>query len=286
MTRQNQTKDSAKQIHVIADSQRNNGYFASKDSLPLTESLVEKQEATDKKEAKKPFEWSLSKTFALIGVIAAVILHLAGHISHETYLRYFGLDAGVFTRDAFATQVVGYYVLSEFFSAGFELLVKRWNVLAIVSLGAAGYFALIHLFMESKWVKRGRENAKGKQGGWRFVLFIFAMTMMFVSGLPVLFAATAVVLAIPSELATTYASRRFEADMKEFNKGCWPDKVKLDYLCSDINRDGKLLARGFLVDSSASHIALYDVNMKKARLFERDKTEVIGTPDKPKKHAP
>jgi hypothetical protein len=74
--------------------------------------------------------------------------------------------------------------------------------------------------------------------------------------------------------------------MKEFNKGCWPDKVKLDYLCSDISRDGKLLARGFLIDSSASHIALYDVDVKKARLFERDKTEVIGTPDKPKKHGP
>ncbi|MAF04744.1 MAG: hypothetical protein CME86_20345 [Herbaspirillum sp.] len=211
--------------------------------------------------------------------MAAVALHFAGHIGHEKYLRYFGLDAGVFPRDTFGTQIIGYFVFSDFVSVVFETLVRNIYVLAAACLGITAYCVCFYYFMESPWVKRSRERAKGKQGGWRFMLFAFAMTMMFVMSMPVLFAMLSLVLSIPSELATTYAKRLYQVDMKHFRDGCWPEKKDIEYRCTEVKRDGKTLAMGFLIDSSSTHLAIYDVRVQKGLVFEREKTDLIGEPD-------
>ena len=53
--------------------------------------------------------------------------------------------------------------------------------------------------------------------------------------------------------------------------------------CIDLRKDGKTFARGFPIDSSESHIALFDVIEKRARALERDGTELLVDPtrDKP-----
>ncbi|QJQ03437.1 hypothetical protein C798_25330 [Herbaspirillum rubrisubalbicans Os34] len=226
------------------------------------------------------FEWGPSKVLAVLVVGAAIAMHLAGHISHDKYLRFFGLDPSVFPRDTFGTQVIGYYVFSDFLSVGFEVLIKNLHKLTVISLATTAYFVCFYFFMESAWVKRSQERAKGKKGGWRFVLYAFAMTMMFVVGLPVMFAAGAVVTAIPSELATAYAKRRYQNDMKHFLDGCKSDKQELDYRCSEVKLDGKVIAKGFLIDSSSTHLAIFDADAQQGRVFERDKTEIVGTQSK------
>ena len=78
----------------------------------------------------------------------------------------------------------------------------------------------------------------------------------------------------PAALGEASGVEAAKHDLAYFKKGC--EAANIAAGCLELRKGSEVLARGFVIDSTDSHIAIFDVQQQRARALERAGTELIG----------
>lgn len=220
--------------------------------------------------------WStVAKILAATGAVGGLVLHLIGYVSHQFYLGAWGIDSGLFPQQTDDIIVLGYYAFVDRVASIFSTLnySQFWSWLGI------GLLLTIYIFTVYKfarWLSNNKTiHLVKKIPGWISELSkIFALTIMTLAGIPVALFFAVFFLAIPAFLGENFGKTHAERQLTTFVMGCNQDSSA--HMCIELCKDKISLARGFLIESSESHIAVFDVNRKRALAFEREGTELIA----------
>lgn len=220
------------------------------------------------------FRWTwasfLSLATALIAVGSAT-LHLVGSIWHRNYLSYWGVDAELFPQSTDQVMLTGFYALFDRLLLLFIALVKEWYLLL---LGVALLF-LLAMYIDAltdravdavvKVAHSGRPWRKrvvqGLMLGLTFASFALLATFVLVA-----------MMGIPAAAAEMSARKSAEANAEDFAKGCAASKRS----CVEIQRAGQPPVQGYLLESSPTHLAIFDAGIRRSRTMSRDGVEVIS----------
>lgn len=222
----------------------------------------------------KALSWSSFATvIAALGTIGGLVFHLMGYISHHTYLSAWGIDPGLFPKATDATIIDGFYAFID----------RSAMVMSAIQDGAgkfltAGVMVAVYLFV---LFRAGKSERAGERARWLSnsvpawlgdVGRSLMLTFLTIFGIPVALVFIVFVLAIPAVFAERFGYSQAEREMAKFLRGC--ELASGVGRCVELQKDGKTIARGFLIESSESHVALFDVAMQRARAIERAGTEL------------
>lgn len=244
------------------------------DDLPTAANPAAAKPNQDKQEAPTAWWFSFVKLVAALGSVGGVLLHLIGYIGHLSYMSAWGLESGPFRKDLDEILLMGYLAIMDRSNNALSLIGdQKWTILG-VWIALTGYAFLI--FRLDTTDKRDRaKHFFQRLPDWvsdllRSVLGSTMTFALFPAGLFfVLF-----VTALPVSIGNSFGNSLADTEYKKFVAGC--EHVTRGNRCLEIRKDGKLIAHGFVIDSSASHIALFDVDLQRARTIVREGTEVIA----------
>lgn len=213
---------------------------------------------------------ALSLCTALVAT-GTVTLHLIGDVSHRQYLKHWGIDAGLFPKTTDWILINGYYgVVDRFVAILIAILGNlHWLAAAAVIVGVYVFVLLSPARCTSgeapAWLLRQPE--------WRGRLIRqMLLTALFVSVVPcALFLLTAFMV-VPAALGETAGKAAAESEALEYRKGCQLSKIT----CVELRREGDVIATGFVLDSSLSHLAIFDAQAQRGRVLALDKLEVMS----------
>lgn len=208
----------------------------------------------------------------LASVVAAstVTLHFIGDLRHKYYLQYWGVEDSLFPKSADWILIYGYYgVVDRFFSIIIEILSNlHWVAIASIILGLYVFILLTpntgRSFKVPRWFLRLPEWAQRLS---RQML----LTTMFVSTVPLALLLFTAFMAIPAAFGETAGKAAAIAHTSEIQKGCNQSKIP----CAELKSGRETIAKGYVLDSSLSHIAIFDVDLQHARVLPLDKLELI-----------
>jgi hypothetical protein len=206
--------------------------------------------------------------------LGAVLLHMAGSIRHRNYLYAWQIDPELFPRTTESTLIGGFYVLFFKLLEAFNAMLSVYAVLFICTLTAVIF--VLRAFQG--WLDR-LEVPKSERHWlrkWQGQLLASAMlsTMAYFAA-PIAIGIFIMVSAHPASLAEVAARESFQRDLQAFRKGCAGAKES-KVRCIELKKEGVPIVRGFMITSSASHIALYDVESHRTRIIERGATELLS----------
>lgn len=224
---------------------------------------------------------ALSKVLGGMVLVIGLSFHFFGHVAHEAFLTAWGIDPSQFTKSIYWTEVNGYYTLFDVLINSSSALMadnERFIILGICVFGIALYIYLINVLIVITKNKPSRKNIWiDKLPQWfRRLLFTVFMATAVIAFIPVMLGGVAVVLVIPGVIAQNRGEWLAREYYAIFQKGC--ENAPLMNRCFDLQKDGKKIARGFLIDGGERHIAVFDVDSKKARVIERKDLELIADP--------
>lgn len=210
----------------------------------------------------------------LASVVAAgtVTLHLIGDLRHKYYLQHWGVEDGLFPKTADWILINGYYgVVDRFFSIVIAILSNlHWLAIASIILGLYIYILLKpntgRPFKAPLWILKLPE--------WMQRLFRqMLLTTLFVSTVPLALLIFTAFMAVPAAFGETAGKAAAIAHASEIQKGCNQSKIP----CTELKLGQETIAKGYVLDSSLSHIAIFDVDQQRARVLPLDKLELIWT---------
>lgn len=243
------------------------------DDLP---SAVNPAAAKPNQETQAPTTawFSFAKLIAALASIGGVLLHLIGYISYLSYISAWGLESGPFHKDIDEILFMGYLAIMDRSNNALSLIgEQKWPIFGFwIALTVYAFL----MFRQDK--SDTREKAKrifqrlpnwvpdllGSVLGSTLTLALFPVGLLFVL----------VVTALPVGIGDSFGKSLADTNYKKFVAGC--ENVTRGNRCLEIRKDGKLVAHGFVIDSSASHIALFDVDLQRARTVVREGTELIA----------
>jgi len=216
---------------------------------------------------------SLVSSLSLLTAVAAsggVTLHLMGDATHSTYLGHWGLDAGLFPKATDWILITGY---STAFDRGIAILRL---------MGANALWALVTLLVLSLYFALLQSPGLGtrKQPAWlarqsarvrRFIRSAFS-AMLFVCALFLLLATLLMFAAVPVVLGASTGRAAVEREMKDYAKGC----DRAISICVQLKKGNDTVGTGFILDSSPTHIAIFDVVQQRARSLSREGIETVA----------
>jgi hypothetical protein len=226
---------------------------------------------------------------AITGISGGVALHFLGHVTHIHYMRMWGIDSGLFPKKVEWASINGYYTVVDRFANLYLTLKENWVILAGIWLGISFlilYWALLDYLLK-------KDNAKSTQNWLQRYLpqwVHLPLTSLLLGGsvtlfIPGVLLVVSMIMAIPGFMGESRGKAAFEKEVVKFKVGC--KGAKAGSTCFEIHKAGNMIARGFLIDSSETHIALFDIEMQRARVLEREGTEIIADlpeTDNPKQH--
>lgn len=210
----------------------------------------------------------------LASVVAAgtVTLHLIGDLRHRHYLQHWGVEDSLFPKSADWILINGYYGVVDRFISMFVAILSNlhWLAIAAVILGLYVYILLTpkseRSFQAPLWFSRLPE--------WlRRLIRQMMLTSFFVSTVPLALLLLTALMAIPAAFGETAGKAAALAHSSEFQKGCNRSII----FCAELKSDGEIIAKGYVLDSSTSHIAIFDVELQRARVVPLDQLELIWT---------
>jgi hypothetical protein len=211
----------------------------------------------------------LSVTTALIA-FSTVMLHLIGATRHRNYLNFWGIDQGLFPKAADWTLINGYYGVFDRFIAilGATLSSLHWLAFAGIILG-------IYVF-----VLCTPSSGSAKKPAWlerrsaRFQRFFrqVALTTIIVWFSPLALFVFTAVLAVPAAFGEIAGKSAAEREASEYVKGCKQSSIS----CVELSKDGNVIATGFVLDSTTSHIAIFDEKLQRGRVIPMENIEIIS----------
>ena len=215
----------------------------------------------------------LSFLTALVGV-GTVTLHVVGVASHRAYLQFWGIDAGVFPKSTDLVLINGYYGLVNQSALAFLGILANFGWWAAAAVGVALYlFVLL-----SPWNAGSGAVAKWLAGRAAWVQRLaryLAGTFLVAVSIPVVLIAWTAVMIVPDAVGAASGKAHAEREAAEFTKGCEKSKQP----CVELKKGGESLGSGFVLDGSPSYIAIFDAQLKRARVIPREAVELISGKD-------
>lgn len=216
-----------------------------------------------------------AKVFATISAVGGLVLHLMGYVSHIFYLGGLGVDSSLFPQKTDETIILGYYTLIDRTATIFTAITptQLWKLLGIGLLVTLYVFAVIR-------IARSPSSNKAfhiirKIPAWLNDLGkSFLLTFLALAGVPVALLLVVFILTIPAIFGESFGKEQAEHQLKKYTHGC--AQAAPTSVCIELCKTDKLLARGFLIEGSESHIAIFDINQKRALTFERDGTQLFA----------
>ncbi|WP_162583318.1 hypothetical protein [Variovorax sp. PBS-H4] len=207
---------------------------------------------------------------ALVAV-GTVTLHVIGVASHRSYLQYWGIDAGVFPRSTDLVLINGYYGLVNQSALAFVGILANFGLWAAAAVGVALYLFILL----SPWDAGSGavETWLAGRAAWvRRLARYLAGTLLVAVITPVMLVAWTAVMIVPDAVGAASGRAHAEREAVEFTKGCEKSK----YMCVELKKDGQAFASGFVLDGSPSYIAIFDAQLKRARVIPREAVELIS----------
>ena len=221
----------------------------------------------------KRFPWSrLAKVFTAIGATGGVVLHLTGYVTHQTYLSAWGIDPGLFPQATNETVVGGFVALTDRLASVISIFNGNLKSFAIVGLVVAIYAFLALRIGKAIDRKKARALVQ-KIPQWIMDLGgSLAMAFFGLIGIPIAGAFATIILGIPILLGDNFGHSWADRQITVLPTAC--DGKSVVGKCVELLKDGKVVAEGYMVESSLTHVALYDVTEKRVRALERAGTEL------------
>lgn len=208
---------------------------------------------------------------AALAATGAVCLHLLGGQIHRTYLRQWAVDADLFPKAADWILSGGYNGLVTFGIQSLTAIFHNflWVLLASIPLGVYVWLLLSPLGLDRLQTKQWvwLQTAWGKVAGYVLKSLLALVFLPFA-----LFLAVAIA-AIPAVIAESVGKSAAEQELADFHLGCEKSKA----VCVQFLKGGNEVAKGYILDSSPSHIALFDVNLQRSRTLPREGLEGVAT---------
>lgn len=242
--------------------------------LPTAANLAAAKQNQDTQAAPAVWWATFAKLVAALGGIGGVLLHLIGYIGHLSYMSAWGLESGPFRKDLDEILFMGYLAIMDRSSNALSLIGEHIWAILMFWIALTGYAFLVFRLDKTDKHKKVKQLFKGSPDWVPDLLKSFfgstATCALFPAGLFfVLF-----ITALPVSIGNSFGKSLADIELKKFISGC--ERVTRGSRCVEIRKDGNPIGHGFVIESSASHIALFDVDLQRARTIVRDGTELIA----------
>lgn len=217
----------------------------------------------------------MTTVLSLVAALAAfgtVALHFLGEIAHRSYLKAWGIDSGIFPKTTDWLLVNGYYVLFDRFFNALQVAGNNLLIFFGVAVGAGLYvFVLLSPFTPPAAAASGWSWFQQRPQWLQRLLRQTFSTVLVIGLFPVALVVLTAFMAIPAIVGETAGRGYAEREAVEFVKKCGSSK----YDCVDITKDEKTIATGFILESSVSHIAIFDAELSRSRVLSREGTQML-----------
>jgi hypothetical protein len=199
--------------------------------------------------------------------VTGLVLHVLGNACHSRYLQFFGIDPGVFTKSIEWQLMKGYDAFLDRSLKLLQMTLVHWHE-SLIIFGAAFCMAMM-----IEIAKRHRPSRPPRPWWLQALGRSFAWGLAAPYGVPILIITISLIVVWPGLAGEDYGADLAQADLAIFKAGC--QQANPRYRCITVDRDGMSLSKGFLIDGSDKHLALYDVNLSKAIVLEREHITLI-----------
>lgn len=211
---------------------------------------------------------SLTRIGAISAAVGGFSLHLMGQVTHRVYLYQMGVNAGLFPKSTDWLVINGYYALGGRLLAllGAFFAHAWWIALAAIVLG--GY--LYGMEALGRWL---RTKAPITGLPWLPSWISDLIRNLFLSsfvvlGIPVAAMWVMLIFLLPAVMGETAGKDVAAKEMALFMAGCDNKESNRKVRCSEIIEDGKVLATGYVIDASQSHVAIFDPATRRTTVME------------------
>ena len=233
----------------------------------------------------KSIPWSgiLKATGAVGTAVGGYLVHLSGSISHRHYVYEWGLDPGLFPLSTEATFIEGFYALIDRLA---KIQTTIWSGSTFFGISIV-LLPTVLLFARQRIDRKLSTLSVPKPPVWAFkwqgdLLQSFMISAIVVLSLQLPITFLILLMAGPAALAESAGQDAAIRELAKFQKGCDAD---VQARCMELRKGNDVVAKGFLLTSSPTHIAIYDVQMRAGRALERSGTE-LRSEAKPAVNAP
>jgi hypothetical protein len=221
----------------------------------------------------------LAKVGAAIVAVGGVAFHYTGLVGHIAYLRAWGVDAGLFPKPidwlmingaaAFVDRTVVMLALANTIT---------WPLVATALLCFVVLTIAFRVFIASGSPNRpDAEPVASNASPWTASLgFGVASTLSIFGTVPIAILLFAALILFPWVMGEAYGAAAAKRELAIFDRGC--QTAPSGYRCIDVRKVDQLLLRGFLIESSPTHLAIYDPQTRRTRTIPRDGTDLITDP--------
>lgn len=202
--------------------------------------------------------------------IGGVVFHLVGEETHRAYLRYWNVDTGLFPKSTDWLLINAYYGSVIGMAQAINFVLKYWVWAPVVLLALAWYlwilmspFSLARLNPDGwKWLPKKLVRPAAFVVAAAGIMVVLLVTLCFAF----------IVAIVPAKFGDHVGQYIASSDARDFREGCERSKAS----CVVLRKDGKDIASGYVLDSSPSHVAVFDVELKRARSLPRDGIETLS----------
>lgn len=221
------------------------------------------------------FSWkTLVAAIAAFGTIGGIVLHVLGYVYHQAYLTTWNIDAGLFPKSIDDVAMLGYYALMD--RSLYILLAIYENLLLLTffATGLIGYAYVLLRFGNSDKQSKLAYMVRRVPERMRDLLVSTVAAIVAVAVFPVGLVVALFVMLVPAVAGEAVGKQVAKNQKEKFVAGCSSEYGKEK--CIELRRDGKVVTRGFLIDSSTTHVAIFDVDERQPRVIERAGTEFFA----------
>lgn len=224
------------------------------------------------------FPWSaLAKIGAAIAAVGGIAFHFMGLVGHMAYLRAWSVDAGLFPKPIDWLMTNG---AAAFVDRTTVVLAAGNTITGRLAAAALLFFVLLTVafrFVPAQPERSDASRAASKAWPWtRSIGFGLATTLSAFAAVPLaMYFFTALIL-FPWVMGETYGAAAAKRERAIFDGGCHAAPV--GYRCIEVRKGEQLLVRGFFIESSPTHFAIYDPETRRARTLPREGTQLITDP--------
>jgi hypothetical protein len=233
--------------------------------------------------AHRESKTSLWKSVVAVGTVVlavgAAVLHYMGITSHHFRLMLLRVEPDLFPKQVDMLMVHGLYATTGRLMAVFSSIDEAalWHFLLILGIVFTGVLAGALLL---KGVGRrvgsstGNASASPLRKKIQESLGNASVAAAMVIGVPYAVLVLTMLLLIAVTVGRSAAAATVENELRAWSMGC--EQAKSFDGCLTVSNGREALAKGFLIDSSDSHIAIFDIHLCKAVTLQRDGTVVTG----------
>lgn len=220
---------------------------------------------------------TVAKAGATLVAILAAELSLIGHVMWATWLDHWGFDIGQMPLDATGRIIHGYLAVLNRGAALLSTWAGAFMGMLFVLLGLYISFVLTARTIAKKRGNKVSTVPKllGRTPRWvKDILTGFGISAFCVAATYFLLVGTLLILVLGPTVGQGAAKSWAAATEARIKQGC--KRPNEHGACTAVARDGIVLATGFILASSPTHVALYDVKAERTRMLKLDGTEMTG----------